>query len=317
MMTAITRVTAAATLSCWFVQGPAKQPPATPSVPLTAEAKQTLQLQVLLDRAGYSPGEIDAAMGSNTKRALDAFTKAGGKTQALPDDFLAAYRITDEDAAGPFTPDIPTDLEQQAKLPQLGYRNMLEMLGERFHCSPALLRLVNQSAKFSAGETIVVPNVGNTPEPVATPKGRGSTEPSNPAAVTVTVSKTESALTVTDGSGHTLFFAPVTTGSEHDPLPIGEWKVRGVQHDPKFHYNPELFWDADPSHAKATIQPGPNNPVGVVWIDLSKEHYGIHGTPEPSEIGKTTSHGCVRLTNWDAEKVAALVHPGTPVRFVE
>jgi lipoprotein-anchoring transpeptidase ErfK/SrfK len=122
---------------------------------------------------------------------------------------------------------------------------------------------------------------------------------------------------VTDGEGHTLLFAPVTTGSEHDPLPIGEWKVRGVLHDPEFHYNPELFWDADPSHAKATIKPGPNNPVGVVWIDLSREHYGLHGTPEPSEIGKTASHGCVRLTNWDAERVASLVHPGTRVLFVE
>ncbi|HEX4566901.1 MAG TPA: L,D-transpeptidase, partial [Vicinamibacterales bacterium] len=101
------------------------------------------------------------------------------------------------------------------------------------------------------------------------------------------------------------------------PLPIGDWKVRGVEHNPKFHYNPELFWDAKSTDTKATIQPGPNNPVGVVWIDLSREHYGLHGTPEPSLIGKTTSHGCVRLTNWDAEKLAGLVRPGTKVIFTE
>ena len=98
-------------------------------------------------------------------------------------------------------------------------------------------------------------------------------------------------------------YAPVTTGSEHDPLPIGEWKVTGVQKNPKFHYNPNLFWDAEPAHAKATIPAGPNNPVGVVWVDISKPHYGLHGTPEPATVGKTASHGCVRLTNWDAAKL--------------
>jgi hypothetical protein len=125
------------------------------------------------------------------------------------------------------------------------------------------------------------------------------------------------ALTVTDPTGRVLFYAPVTTGSAHDPLPIGEWKVTGIFFNPKFHYNPELFWDAEPAHTKATIQPGPNNPVGVVWIDLSKDHYGLHGTPEPASIGRTQSHGCVRLTNWDALRVASLVKPGTPVIFKE
>jgi len=112
-------------------------------------------------------------------------------------------------------------------------------------------------------------------------------------------------------------YAPVTVGSERDPLPVGQWKVVGVSWNPTFNYNPDLFWDADPSHAKAKIPAGPNNPVGVVWIDLSKEHYGLHGTPEPRMIGKTLSHGCVRLTNWDALTVAALVRPGTDVFFVE
>jgi lipoprotein-anchoring transpeptidase ErfK/SrfK len=122
-------------------------------------------------------------------------------------------------------------------------------------------------------------------------------------------------LTVEDENGKLLFHAPVTSGSERDPLPIGAWKVTGVQRMPPFQYNPDLFWDANPTHAKARIAPGPNNPVGVVWIDLSKEHYGIHGTPEPSRIGHVQSHGCVRLTNWDAMRVAAWARPGTTVIF--
>jgi lipoprotein-anchoring transpeptidase ErfK/SrfK len=109
----------------------------------------------------------------------------------------------------------------------------------------------------------------------------------------------------------------VTSGSTHDPLPIGTWKVNGVQRNPKFHYNPDLFWDATPGDRKATLQPGPNNPVGVVWIDLSKPHYGIHGSPEPSNIGHVESHGCVRLTNWDADRVARWVKAGTQVVFRE
>ena len=93
--------------------------------------------------------------------------------------------------------------------------------------------------------------------------------------------------------------------------------MNGVSLNPPFRYNPDLFWDADPTHSKAVIPPGPNNPVGLVWIDISKEHYGLHGTPEPSTIGRTESHGCVRLTNWDALRLASLVKPGTPVVFRE
>ncbi len=108
-------------------------------------------------------------------------------------------------------------------------------------------------------------------------------------------------------------YAPVTTGSQHDPLPTGEWKVVSVSWDPVFNYNPDLFWDADPTHSKTRIAPGPNNPVGVVWIDINKEHFGLHGTPEPANIGRTESHGCVRLTNWDATNLGRLVGPGTKV----
>jgi lipoprotein-anchoring transpeptidase ErfK/SrfK len=135
------------------------------------------------------------------------------------------------------------------------------------------------------------------------------------AEITISVSREDSSLRATKADGTLVFFAPVTTGSVHDPLPPGDYKVKGVQWHPPFHYSPDLFWDAKPGDAKATIKPGPNNPVGIVWVDLSLEHYGLHGTPEPGSVGHTQSHGCVRLTNWDAARVAALVKPGTPVLF--
>jgi lipoprotein-anchoring transpeptidase ErfK/SrfK len=214
---------------------------------------------------------------------------------------------------------------------------VLEALAERFHATPELLRRLNPTATFADGEHIQVPNVepfavpaprlepaksdAAQPQPAGTagsaPVETASSGKSDLQDVVVTVSRAMSALTVQDANQRIIFHAPVTTGSEHDPLPIGEWKVTGIQYSPKFHYNPDLFWDADPSHSKATLANGPNNPVGVVWIDLSKEHYGLHGTPEPANIGKTASHGCVRLTNWDALKLAGLVKPGTRVVFTQ
>ena len=184
---------------------------------------------------------------------------------------------------------IPEDMVEKSKLTSLGYKNLLEALGERFHASPTLLKRLNPTAKFAAGEEIKVPNVTDTVQPVGPPRGRQSDagSPTNPAVTTVTVRKSTSDLTVTDGTGRTLIYAPVTTGSEHDPLPIGEWKVNGVQKNPTFRYNPELFWDADPTHSKAMIPAGPNNPVGLVWVDISRPHYGLHGTPEPATVGQT------------------------------
>ena len=294
----------------------AKQTHKAPAAAAQIVDAQMLATQVMLDRAGYSPGEIDAKRGSSTDRARDAYVKNGGNAQALPQDATTSYAITEQDAAGPFTASIPSDMMEMSKLPALGYTSLLEALGERFHASPDLLKRLNPEAKFAAGETIKVPNVASAVAPVGPPPGRQN-DPSSAAITTVTVHKSTSDLVVADNTGKVLMYAPVTTGSEHDPLPIGEWKVTGVQHDPKFHYNPSLFWDAEPGHSKATIPAGPNNPVGVVWVDITRPHYGLHGTPEPSKIGKTESHGCVRLTNWDATKLASLVRPGTRVVFAE
>ena len=269
---------------------------------LTPQQRQTLALQVQLDRARFSPGEIDARGGSNT-RAAQAAAAAAGVTLDTSAPATTAYSITEADAAGPYV-EVPEDLMEQSKLPALSYASILEALGERFHASPALLKALNPTATFAAGEEIQVPAVE-----------RG---PAAGTAAKVVVDKSDRAVLVQDAAGKTIARYPASMGSEHDPLPVGEWKINGATKEPPvFHYNPDLFWDADPAHSKAKIPAGPNNPVGLVWIDLSKEHYGIHGTPRPENVGKTQSHGCIRLTNWDALDLGAMIKAGMPAVLQE
>jgi lipoprotein-anchoring transpeptidase ErfK/SrfK len=286
--------------------------PADPAAAKQAEFERLLHAQVLLDRARFSPGEIDGAYGSNMRQALSSFQASRrlpvtGKLDdatwtALNADAtapLANYTLIQADVAGPFRP-VPEDMMEKAKLPALGYASVLEGLGERFHASPALLERLNPGKNFNrAGEQIVVPNVGGV-APL-------------PRAAKVVVKDEAKVLQLYDAAGTLLAQYPASTGSSNDPLPVGTWKINGVHANPVYHYNPKLFWDAEPGDKKAKIQPGPNNPVGVVWIDLSKEHYGIHGTPVPGHVGKTESHGCIRLTNWSAAEVAAAVAAGTEV----
>lgn len=275
-----------------------------------------LRLQVTLERARFSPGQIDGADGGNTRTALAGYKAANGLGEgdsidartwaalsATDAPALVEYTVTEQDVAGPFV-EVPDGMMAQAKLERLAYESAGEALGEKFHASPRLLEQLNPGVDITApGTTIVVPNVLDLP-PL-------------PKAAKVVVDDSDKTVSLLDDNDTKVAQFPATTGSSHDPLPIGEWTINGVAKEPVFHYNPELFWDADPSHSKAKIAPGPNNPVGLVWIDLSKEHYGLHGTPEPALIGKTQSHGCIRLTNWSALAVAGAVAPGTPAILQE
>jgi lipoprotein-anchoring transpeptidase ErfK/SrfK len=318
----------------WLLAGGAQGAPPNAAGP----DPRVMQVQVVLDHLGFSPGVVDGKPGASLKRALAGFQQAKGlpatgemdpRTAAAVGRFgatppIAEVTLSAADLAGPFVGPIPKREDQQAKLPSLGYSNPLEMLAERYHTTPATLIALNSpDTPMKAGTKIKVPNVATAGRayPASLPDGYKRTlaglnvDSSQPQADHLVVDKSDKTLSVYDAAGKLVARFPVTTGSRHDPLPIGRWKVLGASYNPEFHYNPRLFWDARKGDRKATLPPGPNGPVGVVWLDLSRAHYGIHGTPEPQNIGRTESHGCIRLSNWGAARLSLMVKPGTPAIF--
>lgn len=305
------------------------RPPIEPAV---------MKMQVILDRLGFGPGIIDGRGGQSLTNAIKGFQESRGlRVTGQPDaPTLAALRpyeglratlpVTLDVAAmrGPYVPTMPKDYADQAKLPSMAYSRPLEKLAERFHTTPQVLAELNPGVTTIApGTKITVPNTfpSSRAYPAdATPVWRATlaslnVEAAVPQAEKIVVDKSEGILRVYDANDRLVASYTATIGSARDPLPLGNWKVLHVSPNPDWKMNPKILKGVPDGKQAQIIPPGPNNPVGVVWIDLSKEHYGIHGTSEPQQIGRAQSNGCVRLTNWDAARVALMVKGGTPVIF--
>ena len=273
-------------------------------------------LQVLLDRKGASPGVIDGRFGGNVEKALAVYREITGENLHSTDadrieaalaasggDAFTTYTITAEDAAGPYVASVPKDYGAKAKLDRLGFTSVPEMLAERFHMDEKYLRALNRDANFNRPGTVI--KVANVAGEASTPVAR------------IVADKGKKQVRAYDQIGKLVAAYPATIGSADTPSPTGTHKVSRVAFNPEYTYNPKLNFKQGDNDKVLKIPPGPNGPVGSIWIALDKPTYGIHGTPEPSKIGKTESHGCVRLTNWDAGELARIVKPDVTVEFVE
>lgn len=290
----------------------------TPEIPVKSDLSrlEITALQVFLDREGISPGVIDGKMGQNVNKAIVAWEQMTGETldPNNADDILErlrlsgglaikSYTITAGDAAGPFVASIPDDYAHKAQLPAMSYTSTVEMLAERFHMDEAYLRELNPGADFSIpGTTIKVVEPG--------PIKKGS-------VARIVANKGLKQVFAYGEDGALVAAYPASIGSADTPSPTGTVTIDRIALNPGYTYNPKVNFQQGNNTQILQIPPGPNGPVGTVWLALSKPTYGIHGTPEPSKIGRTQSHGCIRLTNWDATELAKMVKAGVTVEFVE
>ena len=293
---------------------PALPDKGAPAVVWDKASDDVAKIQVLLDRKGVSPGVIDGRMGDNVNKALDTYRqKFGAALRTYDKDSIEAglaesggeafvsYEITPTDVAGQYVASIPEDYGEKAKLDRLGFTSVPEMLAERFHMDEKFLRALNPGIDFNrAGSIIKVVNPG------AQQAGE---------VARIVADKGRKQVRAYDAAGRIVAAYPATIGSQDTPSPTGTHEVSRVAFDPNYTYNPKVNFKQGNNDKVLTIPPGPNGPVGTIWIALDKPTYGVHGTPEPSKIGKTSSHGCVRLTNWDAQELAKMVKPGVPVVF--
>jgi len=218
---------------------------------------------------------------------------------------IGKYTVTADDVKGPFV-QLPEKVYDQAKLECLCYSSAAEALAERFHTSQRMLAQLNPGVtmdSLAAGTQLSVPNVVAAPAASASPVTK------------LVISRKNFWTHGVDASGRVVWHAPSTLGAGYDPSPTGDFKITRIAQDPTFHYQPKLFAEVPDSRAEANLPAGPNSPVGVVWMALSKPHYGIHGTSSPETIGYANSHGCVRLTNWDARELSTAIRAGTAVEF--
>jgi lipoprotein-anchoring transpeptidase ErfK/SrfK len=290
---------------------------AAPKITMNGKSSAEIAaLQVFLDREGMSPGVIDGRMGDNVDKALLAYETTTGEkidpnnsedilqrlsvTGGLP---FIQYTITAADAAGPYVASIPEDYSKKAQLPAMGYTSTTEMLAERFHMDENYLKSLNPNIDFS-----IPGNIVKVVDPGKNKAGE---------VTRIVANKAIKEVQAFDAAGNLVAVYPATIGSSDTPSPSGTHTVQRVAFNPNYTYNPKINFKQGANDKVLTIPPGPNSPVGNVWIALSKPTYGIHGTPEPSKIGKTQSHGCVRLTNWDAQELAHMVKPGTIVQFID
>ncbi|MCJ7422142.1 L,D-transpeptidase family protein [Sphingomicrobium astaxanthinifaciens] len=292
---------------------------------------------VLLDRAHFSPGVIDGREGRNFTMALKGYQEAHGlevtgeldtptrkkllRDGRKPTRFL---RIDETSFGSPFKT-IPDDPTKQADLERMPYEDLLEEVAERFHTTRETLIALNgdKARNVKIGTVLQLPNVlpaardyGDLDEAERDMFNALNVQPDpGVKGAYVTVDESDKVLRVYDDADKLIAQFPVTTGSQNDPLPLGDWKATTYAYLPPFDYQPDLFWDVADSEEEVTLPPGPNGPVGVAWLDLTKEHYGIHGTPEPQTIGYAESHGCIRLTNWDVLTLTRMLEPGFRATF--